>query len=490
MRIPRTCLAVLLAFGGCSGSDVPTVDLGVEARAAWEGVSLPAGMLDAEPALDLVVLSIDTLRADRLPSYGGAAATTGDAAEPFTLAWLAAQSTLWEQAWAPSGKTLPSLASFWTGHPPLEHGAVDNRTPVQLPTRIMALKDDGWSTHAVVANRTLTPPVRLPRGFDSYAIRARENEPRLAEKLLEGTAGPVAAGDRLLAWAHFMAPHQPYLPKEEHRRALVSDEALAALDPTLGEVGGNEMLAALHRDPARADATTVATIRGLYDAEILTANDYLQAFLSGLDAQYREAGRGGLLDNAVVIFFSDHGEELADHQGYFMHAKSLYVGTIHVPLMVAGGGWEAGARIAAPIALEDVLAMVLDGERPARELFVATWKDRFYVLRDGPWTLVHNPAGDRMGPVEPPQDVPFVYPEVSLFHRGDDPFEQRDRAAEEPDRTRAMLDAMRAWYLGLERIEGEEVAVDEQMMEELGYVGGQVPVGVGVQPWSGKRWKP
>jgi len=465
--------------------------LGAAAKAAWSALAaLPPGLSTREQALDLVVVSIDTLRADRLPFYGGAHDTAGDPERPFDLAWLALQGTQWQEVWAPIGKTLPSLGSFWTGLAPLEHGAIDNHTPVQKATVATRLRASGWSTHAAVANRALQPAAGLAQGFESYVIRAKANEAELGATLLAATAADVAAKKRMLVWAHFMAPHQPYEPRADFRSRYTSEQALAALPEDLGPAGSNQMLEALHRDPARADTATVATVRALYDAEVRTANDYVHDFLSGLDAQYRAAGRGGLLENAVVVFFSDHGEELADHEGYFMHAKSLYSGVIRVPLLVVGPGWTAGARVDAPLAVEDILALVLDGRRPQRELFASSWKDRYYALRDGPWTLIHNPGRDSLGPTEPPQDAAFLYPQVALYHRGKDPQERVDLSAQEPTRTRAMLDALRRWYLQLDQIHPEQMQVDPATMSELGYAEGAVPDQVAILPMTGEQWKP
>ena len=69
------------------------------------------------PRWDLVLVSVDTLRADRLPFYGSPRATAGNPADLGSPAWLAEQGSIWENCWAPAGKTLPSLGTFWTGHP-------------------------------------------------------------------------------------------------------------------------------------------------------------------------------------------------------------------------------------------------------------------------------------------------------------------------------------------------------------------------------------
>lgn len=414
------------------------------------------------PQPDLILVSIDTTRADRLPFYGAARDTGGDPGQPFNPAWLAAQGTVFETCWSAAGQTLPSLANFWTGRPPLEHGAISNMVPFLLPSRLQQLREKCFTAaHALLANASLGPGCGLERGFDSYGLMVKQNEQNLPRAMLERTAAAVAGRERLLAWAHFMAPHQPYAPPEELVRRYGGGRSAPA---------DNEFLYGLHRAGAVDDALREDVI-ALYDAEIRLASSYVQEFLAGLDAQYRAAGRGGLLENAVVVFFSDHGEDLADHQAYFMHAKSLYSGVIHVPLVVAGPGWKAGERDARPLSLGDVLPLVLDGAEPPPGPHVAAWRANFYAIRDGRWTLVHNPADDPAGPREPPQDAAFRYPVCGLYDRAADPRELRDVSREHPEEVARLLGALNQWYDGLELLDSLVGVTDPRVLEQLGYAG-------------------
>lgn len=471
-----------VAHSSCSGDD--QVDPMASALAPLD---IPErGVLGAEKPLDLVVVSIDTLRADRLPFYGAERATGGDPAQKWSLSWIGANSTLFEQVWAPAGVTQPSFGSFWTGLSTLEHGAARNRQIVLAPTYAMQLAASGWQAHASVSNFILRPGQGLDRGFDSYQVNPKALEPTGPAKLLAKTSADVAAKKRSLIWAHYMAPHQPYEPHANYRGRWSSATGIAA---------NNDTLYAIHREPKTADAATLEHLRSLYDEEILTANDYVMEFLTGLDAQYQKAGRGGLLDNAVVVFMSDHGEGLADHGSYFMHAKSLYSGVIQVPLMVLGGDWQQGQRIARAVSLQEVMPMVLNGAQPQTRVHCSSWADSFYAARDERFTLIHNPTGDVQGPLEPPKDVAFTYPQVALFDRDADPLEQHDVAAQYPDETRRMLNALHDWYYALDIEENRDLApltVEEQALyEELGYTASnELPPLNLDRPWLGAQWKP
>lgn len=468
-----------VTFASCSKGD--PVSLG---QPALPPLEIPAeGVFDASGNLDLVVISIDTLRADRLPFYGAERATGGDAEQKWSLSWMAQQGTLFEQLWAPAGMTLPSFGTLWTGLSPFEHGAQSNYHQVLAPTFSMELAGLGWANHAVVANRILHKRSGVQRGFASYAVRAKEQEPDGPALLLENTAEGIQSGRRSLIWAHYMAPHQPYEPNPAHLGKFSTAGGMAATKANLE---------AIHADASFADAATLEHLRSLYDEEILTANDYVVTFLTGLEAQYQAAGRGALLDNAVVVVISDHGEELADHESYFMHAKSLYAGTTHVPLIVLGGEWAVGKRIQRGLSLAEVLPMVLHGEQPQSQVYFSAWRDFYFAARDDRWTLIHNPSNNPDGPKEPPQDVAFLYPQVALFDRLADPLEQHDVAAANPEVTRHLLNELHAWYFQLNQSVGEaELSVEERaMLEESGYAGGddgQVNLDL---PWTGAQWTP
>jgi len=420
-----------------------------------------------ELELDLILVSIDTLRADRLGIYAADRSPEGDSRSKFTIPWLAEQGTTWENCWSSAGKTVPSLGSFFTGLEPLEHGAFSHLTPVQAPSLISQLKAKGYRTIGRAANRLLGSELGFDRGFDDYGIRPREYEPRVASELLDLSQSSINEDKPLLMWAHFMAPHQPYEPPGRYDRWS---------RPECRVVADNSLLNRLHRNPNGLDRELLADIQNRYDGEVAYASDMLRGLLAGLDRQYQEAGRGTLLENAVVVFFSDHGEELGDRNAYFMHAKSLYSGVVRVPLVIAGPGFASNQR-AATIALQDLLPMVMQRmklsdqqARPAREFYVSSWMRDYYSLRNEQWTLVHSPSPDRgLGPKEPPPGV-YAYPSVALFDRQQDPLEKRDVAAQNPEVVQQLQNQLCDWFGALKIVEPKFLSgVNPEMLEELGY---------------------
>ena len=428
---------------------------------------------------DWIFVSIDTLRADHLPFYGYERETAGEADDPFSLAWLAEQGTVYDSVWAPIGKTMPSLASFWTGEFPLEHGAVSNPTVLTVPTWAESFQAHGYRTHAAVANRAISRGCGLEKGFESYQMLPKELEPSLPGALLDRARPHIDAGEPLMLWAHFMAPHQPYTPPEELARRF-SERPLTPAD--------NDALYAYHAQPETLDEATRQAIIGLYDGEILAAAGWVQELLTGLDAAYRGAGRGGLLDEATVVFFSDHGEELAERHGYFLHAKSLYRGVLQVPLVVAGRGAAVG-RQSQPRSLLDVLPELLALEAPAREVWAASWQTEYYALRDARWTLIHNPTQDGgAGPFEPPRGVPYPYQSIELYDRSQDLYEMVNVAERHPAEVERMLGRMQAWYQATPQGEVTHIPGGDmrQRLYELGYLEFAHQV---IAPWTVEQWK-
>lgn len=423
------------------------------------------GLIADSKHRDLILVSVDTLRASRLPFYSAlhsepSLATAGSEDEKFSIAWLASHGVVYDAAFTTAGKTLPSLASFFTGLPPIEHGAISNVTRLQAPTIIQKLHQRGWKAHARVANRALHKFCGLAEGFDSYAVRAKQNEAQLGDDLIIAARTDIEQKNRLLLWAHFMAPHQPYEPLPQYREQLHIPESIQA---------GNDQLKAAHREPAKHQQLFDA-YRDLYDAEIATANQYVQKFLIDLDREYQQSGRGTLLENAVVVFFSDHGEELADRNGYFLHAKSLYSSVVRVPLIILDENSSLSGHNEQLIDISKTLEHVLYATDQSSTTVVSAWHNDFFAIRNKRFTLVHNPSSNPQGPFEPPEDVPYLYPDVALYDRLNDPFELLDVASEYPDVVSALGAELFDWYAEKAAIDSEIFSgLDEHTLSELGY---------------------
>ncbi len=320
-------------------------------------------------APSVILISVDTLRADHVGYMGGPARTP-------TMNALADESWVFESAYSVAPWTRPSFASFFSSRYPSEMGVarapslfgsalkvIPFRWAPDAPLLGELLRDHGYATGAVVANPNLSVEAGAARGFDAFyncqlagdrkfwpgdigravylagfptpiwtdferADTIAVNGTRLLNALV-GANGPV------LAWLHFMDPHDPYdSPQAE------PDEAV---DMTMADA---------NRGFSFGSAAERTRARRAYVAEIEYFDDWLGDVVDALH-------RSGMWDRSVVVFWSDHGEEFWEHERWG-HGQSLHNELLHVPLMIHLPGQTVGQRVAQPVSLLDVAPTLLE----------------------------------------------------------------------------------------------------------------------------------
>ena len=272
-----------------------------------------------DPGLSVLVVSVDTLRADALGCYG-----RSDARTPW-IDRIAADGVRFETARAHNVVTLPSHANLLSGQYPLRHGVRDNtgfRFPAERATLATILREKGWRTGAFVSAFPLDSRFGLDRGFEVYDDRLGGTDTSaFAMPERPGTETVRAAlrwidsvrGQRWLAFVHLYEPHFPYEPP-------------AALASSLGAAP--------------------------YQGEVAAADAALAPLLEPLLAA---AGTGRML----VVFTSDHGESLGEH-GEVTHGIFAYEATLRVPLLLRAPGLLPAEVVRTPVRHVDVLPTVLD----------------------------------------------------------------------------------------------------------------------------------
>lgn len=282
----------------------------------------------------IVLVSVDTLRSDRLPVYGYDRVATPAFDE------LAAEGVVFERAYSPVPLTLPAHASLVTGLLPPDHGVRDNagyRLGEDAGATVAELlAAEGYATGAAVSSFVMRRETGLARGFDVYDDRfeggARATISQIQRPGDETLTPALAwlreraeAGGPFFLFFHIYEPHTPYDPPEPFAS----------------------------RYPSTSD--------GAYDGEIAASDRIVGDLVQGL----RDLG---LYDDATVVLLSDHGEGLGDH-GEEEHGILLYRESLQVPLIVKlPGAVRAGERVAAPVQLTDVTAALLElGGAPAPE---------------------------------------------------------------------------------------------------------------------------
>ena len=265
----------------------------------------------------IVLISIDTLRADHLPAYGYRGGSTP------VIDRLASGGILFDDVYSQVPLTLPSHASLLTGRLPLHHGVHDNiGYTVAADERTLAsrLKAAGYATGGAVSSYVLRRQTGIGRGFDFFddALTITGTGESLSDTQRDGarTVDALAAwvdahaGEPLLAFLHLYEPHTPYSPPPSHAMAQP------------------------------------------YDGEIAYADEIVGRFLDRLAAR-------GVLERAIMAVVSDHGEGLGDH-GEAEHGLLLYREALRVPwIMRLPAGQRGGARVAGTAGLVDVAPTLL-----------------------------------------------------------------------------------------------------------------------------------
>lgn len=335
------------------------------------GCAQPAPAATEPPPI--VLVSLDTLRADRLGAWGNADGLTPN------LDRLAEESVVFEQAYAQANETCFSHASLFTSRYPSELGRLDSsfRLPPDVPTIASMLHAYGYATGAAVGGGYLAPVFGFASGFDHYDPTVDWGS--LHETVPAGLRWADGAGGRpFYLLVHGYDAHARYL-KPTPYGYLHSDPGYAGLArDVVRESDGTLLIAAgklirgampleyLARTRARfsaedvpaaiaelgspADPLTdadVAHVRAAYDGAVTYADAWVGRLMAGLEQR-------GLLDRAWIVVFSDHGEELGEH-GAFNHRFSLTEPVLHVPLLVRPPGGSAPRRVSTPVALLDIL---------------------------------------------------------------------------------------------------------------------------------------
>jgi hypothetical protein len=314
-------------------------------------ISEPAGAreLGPTPQVDNVVLiSIDSLRADHLGCYGNPHDTSP------VIDGLARQGVRFTNAMSATSWTLPSHASMLTGRYLLSHGVISSadQLSADVPTLAETLQRAGLSTGGVVSSLWLQPRYGFKRGFDYYDDSSVEGKAWWEELTLESAPNVTShalswlqqqRGRRFFLFVHFWDVHYDYSPPAPYDKMFDPDYK--------GSVNAADFMhnKAIRKGMPRRDLEHVLA---LYDGEIRWVDDHVAKILTALDEL-------GLSDRTAVIVTADHGDEFFEHGGKG-HQRTLYREVMHVPLIMRVPGITGGRAVEDPVSLVDVMPTVLD----------------------------------------------------------------------------------------------------------------------------------
>jgi arylsulfatase A-like enzyme len=304
---------------------------------------------EPQPPTNILIIVVDTLRADKLGCYGNDRGLT-----PF-LDELCRRGVVFKNAYAASSWTVPSVATLLTSRYPSQHGVgtFDAKLGEQEVTLAEKVRELGYETIGVTANFRLTKELGYAQGFDkwrTFPTSGRVDSPvKVRGPMVRGAArkllGLGAPGAKHFVYLQFMEPHVPYEPPEPfHSRFRSANWSAEKAAAATVKMGGIDFKAFSPED--------LEILEALYDGEVATIDDELRSLFTELEQIH-------LLDDAVVVITADHGEEFHEH-GKMGHGHDLYNETISVPLIFLLPHDSGGRVVEENVSLLDVAPTVLD----------------------------------------------------------------------------------------------------------------------------------
>ncbi len=483
---------------------------------------------------NLIIISLDTLRADGLSGAGGPAGISP------VLDAFAREAVVFEHARAPAPHTAPSHMSLFTSLYPSVHGvqnvahvldpdtgkrqAIIYPLPERFPTLAELLQDRGFTTIGLTDGGNVNPAHGFPRGFDAYTkglsgvadqladaeqwlgnrvrpLGANGETAQLAEDVSGIAFDGTPAGRFFLFW-HTYEIHAPYVPPQEYVDEWAPADYTGPMRDVVDELAGltfrekwGRMKLQFWKERDSFGDEEAEYLRGLYHGGI----EYTDTVIERLFDKLRDEG---LLDNSIIVLLSDHGEEFNEH-GRWQH-EQLYEECLRVPLMIRlPGGLNGGTRIRTAVSLMDVMPTVLDllgiDERGVDGLAMQGRSLARSVLEGAepePLPVVSELRSDRPG--NPQHDwmvahyhegMKFLYDQYRgrrvdgevvydryLYDLGADPGERTNLAdADGASRVDSFLELHQLWHyevqIATEGVEAVIGEVDRDMWEQLRRLG-------------------
>jgi arylsulfatase A-like enzyme len=370
---------VMMQLSGCGRGNAPAASSAGAAREAGTPAVAPL----PSPS-NILLITVDTLRADHLSSYGYPRRTTPN------LDRLAAEGVRFDQTAVQWPKTTPSFASMFTATYSKDNDIVRRvGIPVSCRFEMLAkvLRRRGYSTQAVVSNGALGSEFNFDQGFDTYVetwkltshashAGANPNQAeavtRLAIGLLDGLGREARAGRPWFLWVHYIDPHFPYVPPAKWRDHFQGDRFADRSRKVPISDRPKQQMGGIGREQVLDGHDDLAFYVARYDAAVA----YADAQIGELLAEMR---RRGLLGRTLTAFTSDHGESLGEHAYYFDHGRFGFQTCLRVPLIFHYPGVLAPRVDRQPVELLDLAPTLL--EAAGASLPGGAWKQGHSLTR-------------------------------------------------------------------------------------------------------------
>ncbi|MFO0981849.1 MAG: sulfatase [Planctomycetota bacterium] len=449
----------------------------------------------------IVLISLDTLRADHVTCYGYRRPTT-----PFLDQYFTRDGVFFTDAHATAPFTLPSHASIFTGQYPTMHQVTqgDRRLVAEHPHLADLLRQNGYVTSAFTGGGFVGYEYGFRRGFDRYSIAdpllaeddpLRQRWPHMNDRAYNDRVFRDYKVQRALGFIrdHKDAPFflffhsyvvHNYVPPAVFKTAFPSAALFRDED---GSPGSAITLHKIDLDPQRRAALAPAQMEAIVDANdasILAADDAVRQIVSTLRSE-------GLLDHTIVVVLSDHGEEFREHGG-LLHGRTLYEETLHVPLLLSFPGLRERGAIRGLVSHVDLAPTLLElaglpsdprmqgrsmlpllrGSTINDQVFAALDADEYgekYAIRSDRYKLIQTPSLAKV-----PRELRYRTPQPEeLYDLGGDPGEQRNLDRIEPEVHAAFTSKLEEFRRRTGKLDNTFSPSDSarEQLDQLGYVG-------------------
>jgi arylsulfatase A-like enzyme len=422
--------------------------------------------LRAKGEINILLITIDSLRADHLGVYGYKRATSPN------IDKITNEGVVLTNMYAQRSLTWPSLTSIMTSLYPNTHGVIRNGYMLKNDTISLdvILKDYGYTTASFLANYGGI----LIKGFTTRKISSDFDITEEAIKWLS-----KVTHKKFFLWLHYLNPHFAYTPIAPYDKMF---------DPSYeGTINGNyNLLNEIMTKNHNLAPEDLKHIIALYDGEIRQTDNLIGAILDALD-------KFGLKENTLVIVTADHGEELYQHHNYFYHHASVYDSCLHIPCILRLPGIiKKNIKIDSLLESIDILPTILDmlkapypadfqGESfypliqnkriPKNKPVYSQFENKIYTIRNENWKYIYNPTSYRISALTPPQEKYVQIQKEELYDIIHDPQELKNLATSNRVSADKLKKQLLAWIENNNNKTIKKQSVSEEQLKKLRALG-------------------
>ena len=353
--LPQFCIITILSFSAGT----------LACRSSRNKAEVP------KDGFNIVLITIDTLRADHLSCYGYERKTSPN------IDKIAEKGILFKNVIAPSSWTAPSMVSLFTSVYPINHGIIHNLANTRnkntyrqevfsdkLTTLAEILKANGYTTFGIAAHRRLSEESGFARGFDYFKCASFIPARPVNNIIIHLWEKEIRKSDKFFLWVHYFDPHHPQharYPWIEHYTSKALTEKLNLSEKKRGELF--RLIPTFKKDPQ-----TLSNFIALYDSEINFVDFYIGELIQEFE----------LYKNTLIIITSDHGIGFLEH-GYIAHGNTLYQEAIHIPLIIKLPDSSKKETVNKQVSLVDIMPsilQILNIDQPEQTVGKSFWKKK------------------------------------------------------------------------------------------------------------------